>query len=184
MIDKIIKNIKWNCAKRKMKCAGVNNKIGLDFSVSGHQYITIGDNFRGGKHVIIDAIDTYNAKPTGYTPSLKIGNNVTLTDNCYISCCNKIIIEDGCLFGANTFICDNSHGNLSEEERDIIPSKRPLYSKGAVYIGRNVWTGRNVCIMPGVIIGNNAVIGANSVVTHDVPENCVVAGTPAKIIRE
>lgn len=184
MINKIIKNIKWQYAKKKMKYAGANSKIGLDFAISGNKYITIGNNFRGGKHVIIDAIDTYNAKPTGYIPVLKIGNNVTFTDNCYISCCNEIIIEDGCLFGSNSFICDNSHGNLSEVERRIRPSERPLYSKGAIHIGRNVWVGRNVCIMPGVVLGNNVVVGANSVVTHDVPDNCVVAGAPTRIIRQ
>ena len=167
MINKIIKNIKWQYAKKKMKYAGANSKIGLDFAISGNKYITIGNNFRGGKHVIIDAIDTYNAKPT-----------------CYISCCNEIIIEDGCLFGSNSFICDNSHGNLSEVERRIRPSERPLYSKGAIHIGRNVWVGRNVCIMPGVVLGNNVVVGANSVVTHDVPDNCVVAGAPTRIIRQ
>ena len=69
-------------------------------------------------------------------------------------------------------------------ERRIRPSERPLYSKGAIHIGRNVWVGRNVCIMPGVVLGNNVVVGANSVVTHDVPDNCVVAGAPARIIRQ
>lgn len=184
MINKIIKNIKWEFTKRKMQHVGVNCKIGLDFAVSGHKYITIGNNFRGGKHVIIDAIDAYNSKPTGYIPALKIGDNVTFTDNCYVSCCNEIIIEDGCLFGVNTFICDNSHGNLSAEERKWIPSQRPLYSKGGIHIGKNVWVGRNVCILSGVVLGDNSVIGANSVVTHDVPADSVVAGAPAKIIRQ
>ena len=183
LIYKIIKNIKWMFLKRKMCYAGSNSRVGIDFSVSGCEYISIGKNFRGGKHIIIDAIDKYNGKPTDYSPVIKIGDNVTLTDNCYISCCNEIIIGDGCLFGANSFVCDNSHGNLSKEERTIIPSKRNLYSKGPIHIGYSVWIGRNVCIMPNVTIGNNVVIGANSVVTHNVPDDVIIAGTPAKILK-
>ena len=57
------------------------------------------------------------------------------------------------------------------------------YTKiGRVTIGDNVFVGAESVIMPGVTIGNNVVIGANSTVTHDVPDNTVVAGTPAKQI--
>jgi maltose O-acetyltransferase len=56
------------------------------------------------------------------------------------------------------------------------------YSKN-VEIGDAVWIGVNVFINPGVKIGNNSIIGANSVVTHDVPDNAIVGGVPAKFIR-
>ena len=57
------------------------------------------------------------------------------------------------------------------------------YTKiGRVNIGNNVFIGAESVILPGVNIGNNVIIGANSTVTHDVPDNSVVAGTPAKII--
>lgn len=57
------------------------------------------------------------------------------------------------------------------------------YTKiGRVTIGNNVFVGAESVIMPGVTIGSNVVIGANSTVTHDVPDNTVVAGTPAKQI--
>ena len=55
------------------------------------------------------------------------------------------------------------------------------YTKiGRVVIGSNVFIGADTIVLPGVKIGNNVVIGANSTVTHDVPDNSVVAGTPAK----
>lgn len=47
----------------------------------------------------------------------------------------------------------------------------------------NVWIGENVVIMPNVIIGKNSIIGANSVVTKNVPENSIIAGNPAHIIK-
>ena len=54
---------------------------------------------------------------------------------------------------------------------------------GKIIIGNNVHIGWNSIIMPGVTIGNNVVVGVNSVVTKDIPDNCVVAGCPAKVIR-
>ena len=102
----------------------------------------------------------------------------------YISSINKVEIEDGVLCGGNVFITDNFHGKSEVDELDIRPNDRLLYSKGAVHIGKNVWIGKNACIMPNVIIGDNCIVGANAVVTKNIPPNCVVAGVPAKIIRE
>lgn len=183
MFNKIIKNIKWKTTQKHMKSVGTDNKVGLDFSFSGEKYISIGNHFRGGKHIIVDAIDRYNGEFTGYIPEIIIGDDVTFTNDCYVSCINKIHIGDGTLLGANTFICDNFHGKGTIDEYKIIPSKRSLYSKGPVIIGKNVWIGRNVCIMPNVTIGDNVTVGANSVVTRSIESNCIVAGVPARIIK-
>lgn len=57
------------------------------------------------------------------------------------------------------------------------------YTKiGRVNIGDNVFIGAESVVLPGVTIGNNVIVGANSTVTHDIPDNTVVAGTPAKLI--
>ena len=57
------------------------------------------------------------------------------------------------------------------------------YTKiGRVTIGDNVFIGAESVVLPGVTIGNNVIIGANSTVTHDVPDNTVVAGSPARVI--
>jgi acetyltransferase-like isoleucine patch superfamily enzyme len=55
--------------------------------------------------------------------------------------------------------------------------------KGGVDIGENCWIGARATILDGVTVGKNAVIGAHSLVKDDVPENAVVAGTPAKVIK-
>ena len=52
-----------------------------------------------------------------------------------------------------------------------------------ITIGDNVWVGGNSTIVMGVTIGNNVIIGAGSVVTHDIPDNAVAVGNPAKVIR-
>lgn len=57
------------------------------------------------------------------------------------------------------------------------------YTKiGRVSIGDNVFIGADSVVLPGVKIGNNVIIGANSTITHDIPDNSVVAGSPAKVI--
>lgn len=53
-----------------------------------------------------------------------------------------------------------------------------------VNIGNDVWIGGNCTILPGVTIGNNVVIAAGAVVTKDVPDNSVVGGVPAKVIKQ
>ena len=58
------------------------------------------------------------------------------------------------------------------------------YTKiGRVTIGDNVFIGAESVVLPGVTIGSNVIIGANSTVTHDIPDNVVAAGSPAKVIR-
>ena len=79
------------------------------------------------------------------------------------------------------FITDHFHGSVNKSDILTPPSKRPLSSK-PVCIGNNVWIGEGVCVMPGVTIGDNVIIGANAVVTHDVPDNSIAVGIPAKVI--
>lgn len=164
---------------RKFKKLGKRATCGKGLSIKGPQYISIGDDFQAGRNLLLQAWDEYEGDI--FTPELRIGNNVVLTDNIQISCCNLIEIGDNCLMGGNVYISDNSHGE--SDFLDLPPVKRPLYSKGPVVIGENVWIGRNATILSGVTIGQNSIIGANSVVNKDVPPNSVVGGIPAKIIK-
>ncbi len=115
--------------------------------------------------------------------SITIGNHCSIGEYNHITACNKITIGDGLLTGRYVIISDNSHGGLSEEEANIQPSLRDLKSKGEVVIGNNVWLGDKVAVLSGVHIGNNVIVAANAVVTKDIPDSCVVAGVPGKIIK-
>lgn len=53
-----------------------------------------------------------------------------------------------------------------------------------MHIKRNAWIGAGATILPGVTVGENAIVAANATVTKDVPDNMIVAGTPAKIMRQ
>ena len=76
------------------------------------------------------------------------------------------------------------HSLVSEERMKIVDGKMQLISKAEpIVIGDDVWIRGNVTICPGVKIGNRAVVAAGAVVTKDVPENCLVGGNPARIIK-
>lgn len=53
-----------------------------------------------------------------------------------------------------------------------------------ITVGDNVWFGSDCTVVPGVTIGSNVVVAAGSVIVHDVPDNCVVAGNPAKVVKQ
>lgn len=82
------------------------------------------------------------------------------------------------MVGANAVITDSDWHSINSLDRN---TKNPETSP--IEIGENVWIGMNAIILKGVKIGKNSVIGANSVVTKDIPENSIVAGNPARIIR-
>ena len=118
-----------------------------------------------------------------FTPSLEIGDYVSLGEYSHITCANKITIGNGVLTGRFILSTDNSHGQSTREETDIAPLAREIHSNGPVCIGENVWIGDKVTILPNITIGKGCIIAANAVVTKDIPEYSVAAGIPAKVIK-
>lgn len=166
----------------KFKSIGKSFNIGKDFTIINPQYIEIGDNFFAMDRFRIEALDEYENQK--FTPSIKIGNNVTFNSDIHIGCINTIEIGDNCLFASRIYITDHQHGDTSEGMIDIIPTKRKLTTKGSLIIEKNVWIGEGVIILPGVVIGENSIVGSNSVVTKNIPKNSVVVGIPAKVIKQ
>lgn len=106
-----------------------------------------------------------------------IGNNVAINNSFSAIACSKINIGNGVLIGVNCSIIDSDGHGLAVENRNENSISKP------VYIHNNVFIGSNVTILKGVTICENAVIGNASVVTKDVPANVLVAGNPARLIR-
>lgn len=161
---------------------GDNSKISYPCILQGggQRHITIGDYTGIGSHSVLGCYTKYESQ--FFHPSIIIGNRCSFGEYFHIAACNKIIIGDGLLAGRFVYIGDHAHGSSIFEESNLPPSQRKLYSKGEVIIGNNVWIGDKATILPGVHIGNNVIVAANAVVTHDVPNNCIVAGVPAKIL--
>ena len=114
-----------------------------------------------------------------YPEKISIGNNVSLNEYVFLSGYGGIVIEDNVRIGRGTTIITADHGF----ERLDIPIKDQPLLPGKVYIKQNVWIGANVTILKGVTIGLNSIIAAGAVVTKDVPDNVIVGGVPAKIIK-
>lgn len=148
----------------------------------GQHRIKIGSHTNFDHHVILGCRERYGMDDA-YSPEIIIGNHCSIGEYCHITAINKIVIGDGLLTGRFVYIGDNAHGSLSWEEAEIPPANRKLKSKGGIIIGRNVWIGDKVTILGGVTIGDNVIIGAGSIVTHDLPNNCIAAGMPAKIVK-
>lgn len=169
---------------RALKRHGIKGRLKTGVALENPEYISIGSRFVGGRNLKLQTWPFFNGKSTNLQPQLLIGDNVSIMDNCQISCMDNVEIGDGCLLGENVFITDNYHGRSDEKDMLIPPTQRELISKeGGVQIGKNVWLGRNVCVMPGVRIGDGAVVGANSVVTKSIPAYSVAVGVPARVIR-
>lgn len=150
------------------------------YSIGG-RYIKIGENFNCGPRLRIEAYDKHLDHE--YSPTIIIGDNVSINHDCHIGAINEVIIEDGVLIASKVFITDHYHGEITIDAIALPPSQRKLFSKGAVKIGKNVWIGEGVVILPNTTIGQNSIIGANTVISKNIPENSVVGGNPSKIIR-
>jgi acetyltransferase-like isoleucine patch superfamily enzyme len=127
--------------------------------------------------------------------AIRMGRNVTLAYNCFISPI-ELEVGDNCWLGVNNFICGKVHlgrdvqlgpnVNLPGSSHNI-DSELPVSQSGSVARGTIIedyaWIGGNVTVLDGVRVGKGAVVGAGSVVTRDVPPFAVVAGAPARILK-
>jgi maltose O-acetyltransferase len=122
----------------------------------------------------------YDPKPKYFNLNYEpiIGKSVSLV-NTLLDCNNQIIIGDYVSFGHDCQILTGLHDyHLTGEERQLsIPSN-------SVVIGDGAWIASRVTILPGVTIGKNSVVGAGSVVTHDIPDNQVWVGVPARYLKD
>ena len=110
---------------------------------------------------------------------ISIGAKTVLGQECTISAYQHVSIGRECVIADRVMLIDFDHG--------VVEVERPIRLQGIykrdVHVGNNVWIGYGACILRGVTVGDNAVIGTNAVVTRDVPDNAVVAGVPARVIR-
>ncbi len=110
---------------------------------------------------------------------LRIGAKTVLGQECTISAFQRVEIGRECILADRVMLIDFDHG--------VVDVERPVRLQGIykrdVRVGHNVWIGYGACVLRGVEVGDNAILGTSAVVTRDVPENAVVAGAPARVIR-
>jgi len=138
----------------------------------------------------------------GRNNTLHIGSNVKLRDTVLEimgeGC--SIEIADGCMIGHRCYLSAKENGTkiaigrdcgLSRNVKMMTSDGHPVYSGGvrinpakSITLGAHVWVADNVTFLKGVTVGSGSVIGINALVTKSVPENCIAAGNPAKVVKE
>lgn len=102
----------------------------------------------------------------------------TYLNGCEIECSNSIDIGSNCAIAGSVKIMDRSWHKISYEDNVGKEDAAPIM------IGNKVWIATRAIILPGVTIGDGAIVAAGAVVTKDVPARCMVAGVPARVIKE
>lgn len=116
---------------------------------------------------------------TGRDPVLTIGDRCVFGKGLSIVAHERVVIGDDTVAGHYIYITDQNHGYAHLD----VPIGQQMWKNAPVTIGDSCWLGHGAIILPGVTIGRHVVVAAGAVVTVDVPDYCVVAGAPARIVR-
>ena len=125
--------------------------------------------------VIDESVAVFTPLYINYGKHTKIGKNVFINFNCTFLDLGSITIEDNVLIGPNVSILSEGHPISPEDRHSLIPK--------SIHIKKNAWIGAGATILQGVTIGENAIVAAGAVVSKNVPDNVIVGGIPAKIIK-
>jgi serine acetyltransferase len=147
-------------------------------AIYGENWITVGEDTVIGAFVTMSA-GLVPGQDLGPDPVLRIGDRCVIGRGSHIVAHADITIADDVWTGPYVYITDQNHGY---EDPDT-PIGRQWPVNNPVQIGSGTWLGAGAIVLPGARIGRNVVIAAGSVVRGEVPDHCVVAGVPAKIVR-
>ena len=138
--------------------------------------VKVGDNFVFKDYSIIDCAGVY----TNIGSGLIIGNNVGISQGCFIQVRGNVTIEDNVIIGPGAKIFSENH-NYSEAN---VPIRLQEVNRSDVTIESNTWIGANAVILAGVTIGANSVVAAGCVVNKSFPKNSIIGGVPSRILGE
>ncbi|BDP82953.1 chorismate mutase [Enterococcus faecium] len=127
---------------------------------------------RTGKNIYMEPVINFD-----YGYNIFVGENFYANFNCTFLDVSTIEIGDNCMFAPNVQLYTATHPLHPVKRNSGLEYAKPIK------IGNNVWLGGGVIVTPGVTLGDNVVVGAGSVVTKSFPDNVVIAGNPARIIK-
>lgn len=169
--------------KKKFYYFGKNSIVKPFLNSANENFISIGTNVNIGSYCRITVSTEFGGIKCNSKNKikLKIGNNVDIGNNTFISANNNIEVGNHVIIAPYVFITDHEHG-FYDIKKNL--HQQPLTENGYVKIEDNVFLGVKSTILKNIIIGEHSVVAANSVVTKNVPPFCIVAGNPARIIKK
>jgi carbonic anhydrase/acetyltransferase-like protein (isoleucine patch superfamily) len=148
-------------------------------SVFGQHWIAIGAGTLIGAQVSLSA-GMVPGQDLGPAPVLQIGDRCVIGRGSHIVAHQSLVIEDDVFTGPYVYITDQNHSYGDPDE----PIGRQLPRNAAVRIGSGSWLGAGAVVLPGACIGRHVVVAAGAVVRGTVPDHCVVAGVPARMVKQ
>ena len=169
-----------NPAGHRFRAFGAGSLIGFPAgSLYGEKWIEIGAGTMIGAQVSLSA-GMVPGQDLGEAPVLRIGDRCVIGRGSHVVAHYSIAIGDDVFTGPYVYITDQNH---AYDDPDA-PIGRQWPHNTAVSIGPGSWLGAGAIVLPGAAIGRNVVVAAGSVVRGVVPDRCVVAGVPARVVRE
>lgn len=169
----------WCCLAIRWRLGSAGRRLILyrPTLLSGLRHVHIGDSVTIRPGLRLEAIEA-----NGRTPTLTIGSHVNIEQNVHIVCHSRLTIGDNVSITANCALVDVTHPFEGEDPRKI--GNRILDEDSFLEIGNGCFIGIGSVILPNVRLGAGCVVGANSVVSRSFPPRSVIAGTPARLIRQ
>lgn len=161
---------------RRVLMRAVCKTVGNDLQISPNLVLKHPETMEFGDCVFIGAQTMIQGRIDG---KCRIGNHVWIGPQAYFDA-RDLVLEDYVGWGPGAKVLGSEHTGLPLGE----PMIRTDLVVKPVTVGFGADIGMNASILPGVSIGAHAIVGAGAVVTHDVPEYAVIAGVPARVIRD
>lgn len=190
MIKRIIKKYLTNKNLKKIKANCTF--IGKELEITHRTNVKLVDGSNKNDVIIHDKAALISCSVTSSNNGkIELGEYCKLGPGCVIMSANNVKIGAYTAIAINVTITDNNNHPLNPEFRKFMrttphgsDARSQRHSDSApIVIGENCWIGQNVRIQKGVTIGNNSIVAANSIVTKSIPENCIAAGNPARVVK-
>ena len=175
--------LRSNYARLALRLAWLKLRFGRRLQTDGLAFVGPGVKFEIGRKATVHlgrwSWIGHGCKIRAHEGEVRIGAKTVLGQECTISAYQHVSIGRECIVADRAMLIDFDHG-VVEVERPI--REQGIYKRD-VRLGNNVWVGYGACFLRGVTVGDNTVVGTYAVVNRDVPDNAVVAGVPARILR-
>lgn len=169
------KNVVLKCKSKMYFGKNVTLQDDVYIDAVSVQGVFLDDGCSIGRGTVIRCSGNMHQLGVGFA----MGKNSSFADNCFVGATGGVKIGSDVIGGQNIRFHSSNH---HFEETDVLIRKQGTSSEG-ICVGNNCWLGAGVVFCDGSSIGNGCVVAANAVVTKRFPDNCVIAGVPAKIIK-